>query len=86
MWYKYLRIFHTALINVISHKNIFKGLVKSLTQNCIQNETVVSISEKTTIYSGYEEHCHLCNFHFCIFNLFRILIIRIYVAKKKDQS
>lgn len=56
-----------------------------MTQNCIQNETSVSISEITTIYSGYEEHCHWCNFPSFIYNLFRNLLIRIYVAKTKDQ-
>lgn len=39
-----------------------------MTENCIQNETAVSISVITIIYSGYEEHCHLSNFPFCILN------------------
>lgn len=65
---------------------MFKGpnsFVISMTQNCIQNETPLSISEITTIYSGYEEHCHWCNFSSFIYNLFRIPLIRIYVPKQK---
>lgn len=67
-------------------KTCLKPYAITIIQNCKQNETVVSISEITSMYTDYEENCHLCDFPFCIFNLFRILIIRIYVAKTRDQS